>query len=115
MERVNIAGIPPIADNSSSQYTIMESKERKESNQHVRDQKTHAKVSDSVDLSDTARLMSIAQQEITMIEEKEKNGFSDEQRKKIEDLKSRIASGEYFVDTKKIAKNILLEENLLIK
>ena len=116
MDRVQSAPvIPAINENASDSYNIMESKERKESDSHVHKQKTRADVSDSVHLSDTARLMAAVQQEINMVEEKEKNGFSDEQRQKIEDIKARIASGEYTIDSQKIAKSILLEEDILIK
>lgn len=116
MDRIQANSIVSnINENTSDSYTVIESKERKDSESHVHKQKTHANVSDSVQLSDTARLMIAVQQEINMIEEKENNGFSEEQRKKIEDIKAKIASGEYKIDSQKIARSILLEDDVLIK
>ena len=116
MDRVQTT--PPIStinETLSDTYTVTESKDKKESENNVHKQKTYTNVSDSVELSDTARLMSAVQQEISMMDEKETNGFSEEQRKKIEEIKQRIASGEYKIDTQKIARNILLEDSTLIK
>lgn len=115
MDRIQMQNVSVINETPSDAHTIIESKERKETEKNIYKQKTRTNVSDSVELSGTARLMSVVQQEIAMIDEKEQNGFSEEQRKKIEHIKEQISLGEYTIDTKKVAKNLLLEENILFK
>lgn len=70
------------------------------------------KVSDSIELSDTARLMSAVKQEIDMIEEQEKKAiFQEDRSAKIALLKQQVNDGTYEVNTLEIAKKIILEES----